>query len=441
MMVSPTYIATYEDAVAFLDARIGAGIKPGLERISGLLEYLGDPQATVPVIHIAGTNGKSTTVGMVGALLSNLDLRVGSFVSPHLHHVEERYAVNGRLIDRDQFVQAVADVAPFCDIYEAASGEKVSYFELTAAIAFQLFAAEGLDVAVVEVGLGGRWDATNIVEAAVSVVTGISLDHQAVLGSTIAEIAAEKVAILKDGGTLVTGPMPAAADGALTAQVSQTNARWYRFGDDFDVEGLERVPTGWLVDVRGLHEVYTDLLLNLHGRHQTAHLATAVAATEAFLDRELPGDLIIAAVESIRSPGRSEVVLHEPLVLIDGAHNEESLDGLATTMSQEFPTISTWTLVMGVRGDRDPEPMIRSLGEGIVRVVVCAPDDPQALGTDVIAIAAARVVGDDNVSVADTVADAVKAAIEGADKQEGIVITGSLYVAGEARTALGLTSP
>ena len=202
MKFSPTYIASYEDAVAFLDARIGAGIKPGLERIFGLLEYLADPQTTIPVIHVAGTNGKSTTVGMVGALLSGLDLRVGTFVSPHLHHVEERYAINSTPIDRDQFVQAVADVAPFCDIYEDASGEKVSYFELTTAIAFQLFAAEGLDVAVVEVGLGGRWDATNVVDAAVSVVTGISLDHQAVLGSTIAEIAAEKVAILKDGGTL-----------------------------------------------------------------------------------------------------------------------------------------------------------------------------------------------------------------------------------------------
>ncbi|GBE26062.1 MAG TPA: dihydrofolate synthase [Actinobacteria bacterium] len=441
MKSSPTYIASYEDAVAFLDARIGAGIKPGLERIFGLLEYLGDPQTTIPVIHVAGTNGKSTTVGMVGALLSGLDLRVGTFVSPHLHHVEERYAINSTPIDRDQFVQAVADVAPFCDIYEDASGEKVSYFELTTAIAFQLFAAEGLDVAVVEVGLGGRWDATNVVDAAVSVVTGISLDHQAVLGSTIAEIAAEKVAILKDGGTLVTGPMPAAADGAATAQVSQTSAQWYRFGDDFDVEGLERVPTGWLVDVRGLHEVYTDLRLNLHGRHQTAHLATAVAVTEVFLDRELPGDLIIAAVESIRAPGRSEVVFHEPLVLIDGAHNEEGLDGLATTMSQEFPAISAWTLVIGVRGDRDPEPMIRALGEGIVRVIACAPDDPQALGTDVVSAAAARVVGDDNVSVADTVADALKAAIEGAEKHEGIVVAGSLYVAGEARTALGLAPP
>lgn len=435
---SPSFIATYADALAFLDARIGAGIKPGLDRISGLLEYLGDPQVSVPVIHVAGTNGKSTTVNMVAALLSSLDLRVGSFISPHLHHVEERYGINGQVIDRDRFVQAVADVAPFCDMYEDASGETVSYFELTAAIAFQIFASEGLDVAVVEVGLGGRWDATNVIDAAVSVVTGISLDHQAILGSTIAEIAAEKVAILKDGGTLVTGLLPAAADGAATAQVAQTSARWYRFGDDFDVEGLEQTPTGWLVDVRGLHDVYTDLQLNLHGRHQTAHLATAVASVEAFLDRPLPGDLIVPAVESVRSPGRSEVVLHEPLVLIDGAHNDEGLNGLVTTMSQEFPAISAWTLVIGVRGDRDPEHMIRVLGDQIVRVVVCAPDDPQALGVDVVADAAMRVVGADNVVVAQVVADAIKVAVQGADAGEGVVIAGSLYVAGEARSALGL---
>ncbi|NOX21831.1 MAG: dihydrofolate synthase [Actinobacteria bacterium] len=435
---SPSFIATYADALAFLDARIGAGIKPGLDRISGLLEYLGDPQVSVPVIHVAGTNGKSTTVNMVAALLSSLDLRVGSFISPHLHHVEERYGINGQGIDRDRFVQAVADVAPFCDMYEDASGETVSYFEITAAIAFQIFASEGLDVAVVEVGLGGRWDATNVIDAAVSVVTGISLDHQAILGSTIAEIAAEKLAILKDGGTLVTGLLPAAADGAATAQVAQTAARWYRFGDDFDVEGLEQTPTGWLVDVRGLHDVYTDLQLNLHGRHQTAHLATAVASVEAFLDRPLPGDLIVPAVESVRSPGRSEVVLHEPLVLIDGAHNDEGLNGLVTTMSQEFPAISAWTLVIGVRGDRDPEHMIRVLGDQIVRVVVCAPDDPQALGVDVVADAAMRVVGAENVVVAQVVADAIKVAVQGAEAGEGVVIAGSLYVAGEARSALGL---
>jgi dihydrofolate synthase / folylpolyglutamate synthase len=438
MTASPTLIATYEDAVAFLDARIGAGIKPGLERIAGLLEYLGDPQDTIPVIHIAGTNGKSTTVGMVSALLSGLDLRVGAFVSPHLHHVEDRYTVNGRPIDREQFVQAVADVAPFCEIFEDVSGETVSYFELTAAVGFQLFASEGLDVAVIEVGLGGRWDATNVVDAAVSVVTGISLDHQAILGSTVAEIAAEKVAILKDGGTLITGPLPATADGAATAQVAQMNARWYRWGDDFDVEGLERVPTGWLVDVRGLHEVYTDLRLNLHGRHQTSHLATAVATTEAFLDRELPGDLIIPAIETIRSPGRSEVVLHEPLVLIDGSHNDEGIEGLSTTMAQEFSAISSWTLVIGVRGDRDPETMIRALGEGVAHVVACAPNDPQALSTAVVSAAAGRVVGDDNVTVASSVAEALKAAVERADPSEGVVIAGSLYVAGEARVAMGL---
>ncbi|VAW09452.1 Dihydrofolate synthase @ Folylpolyglutamate synthase, partial [hydrothermal vent metagenome] len=187
-----------------------------------------------------------------------------------------------------------------------------------------------------------------------------------------------------------------------------------------------------------LHDVYTDLQLNLHGRHQTAHLATAVASVEAFLDRPLPGDLIVPAVESVRSPGRSEVVLHEPLVLIDGAHNDEGLNGLVTTMSQEFPAISAWTLVIGVRGDRDPEHMIRVLGDQIVRVVVCAPDDPQALGVDVVADAAMRVVGADNVVVAQVVADAIKVAVQGADAGEGVVIAGSLYVAGEARSALGL---
>ncbi|MCH7668053.1 MAG: hypothetical protein IIB04_00875 [Acidobacteria bacterium] len=438
MTDSPTIIASYDDALAFVDARIGAGIKPGIERITRLLDVLGDPQQTIPMIHVAGTNGKTTTVLMIREMLGGLGLRVGTFVSPHLHAVEGRYSVSGVPITRDEFVQAVADVAPFCEAYEAASGETVSYFELTAAIGFQLFASEGLDVAVVEVGLGGRWDATNVVDAAVSVVTGISLDHEAILGSTIAEIAAEKVAILKDAGTLVTGRLPAAADGAMTSQVATTNARWYRSGDDFNVEGTERIPTGWIVDIQGIHGSYQDLTLHLHGRHQTAHLATAVAATEAFLDRELPADPLVSAVDAIRSPGRNEVVSHDPLVLIDGAHNREGLEGLAKTLAEEFPAVTSWTLVIGVRGDRDPHEMITSLGPRIGSVVACAPNDSQALSNEAVASAARAVVGDANVSVADSVKDAMSMALEGVATGNGVVVAGSLYVAGEARKAMGL---
>ena len=285
------YPGDYEAAVAFLDRRIGYGIRPGLERIEHLLDLMGNPHRSYPVIHVAGTNGKTTVVRMISDILGAHGLFTGSFTSPHLHRVEDRYAVGGTTFGKTHLARAVEDLAPFVVMEEEQFDESPTYFEL-AAVAFGAFSVDAVDVAVVEVGLGGRFDATNIVDAAVSVITGIAIDHTSYLGDTQAKIAAEKAAILKEGGTLVTGPLGAEARDAVAVRVAEVNASWHEAPEAFHVVKADRDERGWIVDVAGLYDRYEDLVLGIHGRHQVTHLATAIAACEAFFGRALDGDAV-----------------------------------------------------------------------------------------------------------------------------------------------------
>jgi dihydrofolate synthase/folylpolyglutamate synthase len=426
-------ITDYAAATAFLDARIGSGVKPGLERIVGLLDLMASPQEAAPVIHVAGTNGKTTTVGMISTLVHSLGLRAGTFVSPHLHHVEERFTISGETLDRESFTTAVADVVPFVDIYETNSGETVTYFEATAAVAFQAFAAAGVDVAIVEVGLGGRLDATNVVNADVSVITGIDIDHTAFLGSTISEIAGEKAGIVKEGGTLVSGPLPPAAEGAITARVENMGATWYRSRADFRVEDASIAVGGWHGDIHGIYENYDDLFLPMHGRHQLDHLATAVAACEVFLGRALGADDVRTAAALMASPGRIEVMSRGPLVVLDGAHNAQGMEGLAEALAAEFPDVP-WLLVFGARGERDLAPLLEPLRGLVAEVIATAAADEQAIAPDAIATAVTEVFGADlPVEIVVPVAQAITEAMDRVDDAGAVVIAGSLYVAGEAR--------
>jgi len=427
-------IESHADALRFLDDRIGQGVKPGLERITGLLDFLADPHTQYPVIHVAGTNGKTTVVRLIEALLGAHGLRTGSFTSPHLHRVEERFQLDGSPIDADRFVAAMSDVAWPVTEYERRSGEGVTYFELTAALALSLFAAEAVDVAVIEVGMGGRWDATNAVTAAVSAITGISLDHTEHLGESLGEIAEEKAAIVKGGGVLVTGPLPAAAEGAVTAQVAATGSSWLRFGADFSVDEAVAAVGGWQVDVEGVRERYDGLYLPLHGRHQVDHLATAIAVSERFLERALDPELVIAATAAATAPGRLEVAGHRPIVVLDGAHNEEGLAGLAATLDGEFPALP-WDLVVGARGSRDVAQLLEPLAGAIGRVWATAADDPSAIPAHEVAAAAGRTLGVP-VQIVERVPDAVAAAMQEAGPGGAVVVTGSLYVVGEARGIL-----
>lgn len=429
-------ITTRDDAVAFLDARIGGGVKPGLERISGLLALMGDPHREVPIIHVAGTNGKSTTVRLIAGLLEAHGLGTGTFTSPHLQRLEERFTVRGRVLDDAELVAAVADVAPFVEEHERRDETALTYFEVTTAMAFSVFSTAGVDVAVVEVGLGGRWDATNVVDADVSVITGIAIDHTSWLGHSIADIAGEKAAILKPAGRLVSGALPAAAEGPITAQVSQMGASWFRGAADFGVDEARRAMGGWVGDIRGVHETYDEVFLPLHGRHQLDHLATAVAAVEVFFGRALAPEAVREAAAAATSPGRLEVITRRPLVIVDGAHNAQGIEGLATTLANEFPEAHR-ILVVGFRGERDPVELLTPLRGLVGEVIATAAGDPEAVPADSVAAAAREVFGPDTpVDVVTPVAEAAVEAVDRAGEDDAVVVTGSLYVVGEARTRL-----
>ncbi|MEA2001468.1 MAG: Mur ligase family protein [Actinomycetota bacterium] len=429
------YPGDYEAAVAFLDRRIGYGIRPGLERIEHLLGLMGDPHLSYPVIHVAGTNGKTTVVRMISDILGAHGLFTGSFVSPHLHRIEDRYAVGGTPFGPTHLARAVEDIAPFVMMQEEQLNEAATYFELTAALGLGAFAVDAVDVAIVEVGLGGRYDATNVVKADVSVITGIALDHMTYLGDTQAKIAAEKAAILKEGGTLVTGPLGSEATDAVATRVAETGAFWHREPEDFHAVA-DRDERGWRVTVDGVHGRYDDLVLGIHGRHQTTNLATAIAACEAFFGRALDGDAVREAAATVRSPGRLEVGGLNPTVLIDGAHNEEGFLGLAETIEAEFEE-EEWILVLGARGDRDVASLVAPLQGKVTRVFATQADDHLAVDATVVAAQAGDELGAPAEVVA-SVAEAVEWATTAAPSGVGVVVAGSLYVIGEARHALGL---
>lgn len=424
----------YEQAVGFLDAHIGMGMQPGLERIRTLMEMMGDPQTAYPIIHITGSNGKTSVSRMATSLLVSHGLRVGTFVSPHLEVVEERLALDGVAASPDEFAQAVHDLVPFVEIFESRSDVRPTYFELTAALAYSYFAANAVDVAVVEVGLGGRLDATNVGDGAVAVLTGISLEHTAWLGNSIEEIAAEKLAIAKPGSVLVTGRLPEEVLPMAVARAADLDIGHRRFGAEFHPEFVTMAVGGWSGTVSGVYETYDDLYLPVHGRHQFDNLSVAVAAVEELTGRPLDPDAVRQGAAAVTAPGRLEVIRSEPLLVIDGAHNPDAFARLGESLVTEFPP-ADWILVIGAMSDKDLDTMLSHLRGSVARVVATAVDYERATPTDRVAEVAARVLGVP-VDTAASVPEAVARARDLAGKDGAVLVTGSLYIVGEARTAL-----
>lgn len=423
----------YQEAVAFLDDHIGLGIRPGLERMRAFLDLLANPQLAYPIIHITGSNGKTSTARMAASILSAHGLNVGTFTSPHLERVEERLGVDGHHATPEEFAAAIADVAPFADLLEAESGERPTYFELTAGAAFAWFAERAVDVAVVEVGLGGRLDATNVADGTVAVVTGISKEHISYLGDTHAEIAREKLAIAKPGSVLITGPLPSEAEAEAVRHGESLGIPRRAFGRDFRLGAVSMAVGGWLVDIDGVYETYSDLYLPLHGRFQTRNLAVAVAAVEELFGRPIGEEPLREGVANVTSPGRLEVIGRQPLLIVDGSHNDEGMEVLGTALREEFPPLR-WTVVLGVLGDKDLPSMLKRLNGAIGSVIATAADSDRAVPAQRVAEAARRELGEGvTVETVPRVADAVRRAVEVAGDDGGVVATGSLYVAGEAR--------
>lgn len=415
-------------------------LDPSLERIRDLLHLLGDPQATLPVVLVAGTNGKTSTARMVDALLRSFGLRVGLYTSPHLESVTERIAVDGEPVDAERFVAAYAEVAPYLDLVDARHAHPLSFFEVLTAMAYAAFADAPVDVAVVEVGLGGTWDATNLVHAQVAVVTPVALDHQAYLGETLREIAGEKAGIVKPGSFVVLAQQAPEAAEVLLRRCAEVDATVAREGFEFGVLSVGAAVGGQLLVLRGLDAEYDEVFLPLHGAHQAHNAAVALAAVEGFLaGGDVDGDLVRAGFAAVRSPGRLEVVRRSPTVLVDAAHNPAGAQALALALTEAF-AFDRLVGVVAVLSDKDARGILEALEPVLSEVVVSRTTSPRALDVDVLAAVAVEVFGADRVSVVPRLPDALDEAVglaeEGGLGGSGVLVTGSVVTAGEARRLL-----
>lgn len=423
----------YRRAAAFLDRHIELGWKPGMERIQRLVEMMGAPHQQFPVIHVAGTNGKTTVTLAAASILSSMGLKAGRYTSPHLQRVEERFGVGGGGASPGQFAQAVSDVAPFVDLLEAQTGERATYFELTTASAFAFFAAEAVDAAVVEVGMGGRLDATNVVDAEVAVLTGVSLDHTEYLGGTPVEIAGEKLAVLGEGKVLVAGKLAPDVMDAARRRAEQTGSVLRTLGRDFRLEDLRMSVGGWSFGLSGVYGDYEDLYVPLHGRHQAANAAVAAAAAEELFGRALPEEAVREGLAALKAPARTEVVSRSPLVVIDGSHNPEGCRALARTLREELPP-ADWTLVFGAFRDKDIPAMLAPFEGLAARLIATAAGHERAADPAGIVRTAERVLPGLPVTYTERVPEAVELALEWTAEGGAAAVAGSLYAAGEARS-------
>ena len=421
-------------------------IDPTLDRVRDVLDLLGDPQRAFRTVHVTGTNGKTSTARMVERLLREHGLRTGRFTSPHLTRVTERISIDGEPVSDERFVEVWRDVAPYIEMVDerhlAQGGHRLSFFEVFTVMAYAAFADAPVDVAVVEVGMGGRWDATNLVDAEVAVITPIAMDHERYLGDTLVEIASEKSGIVKDGATLVLAHQTDDVEGVVLAAAAERGARVVR--EDVDVAVVDRQVAvgGQLVALRGLGGVYTDVFLPLYGEHQAHNALLALVATEALLTggAALDGAVVEAAFGDVTSPGRLEVVRSSPTVLVDAAHNPAGAEALVDAVTEAFE-FTRLVGVVGVMADKDPEGILAALEPLLAEVVVTQASTSRALDVDDLAEIAVDVFGEDRVHVAARLPDAIDQAVQRAESEAehgaGVLVTGSVLLVAEARILLG----
>jgi dihydrofolate synthase / folylpolyglutamate synthase len=418
----------FEEALADLEARQPERIVPDLDRIRALAELLDHPERTYPTIHVAGTNGKTTTTRLIGRILCAHGLSAGVYTSPHLHSVTERLALCDDPIHEKEFAEAYAHLRPYLEEVDR-QGEPVTYFETLTALAFVWFTEKPVDVGVFEVGMGGRWDATNVVRSKVAVICSIDLDHPE-LGSTIEQVAREKAAIIKEGSTVVVQDPGPAQLAAVHDRATEVGATVLVFGTDFSLRDRTVAVGGQQFGVGGPHGRYEDLFLPLHGAHQAENAAAAIAACEAFMERPLSDDAVREAMAGATSPGRLEVVSRQPLVVLDGAHNPEAARTLATALGEAF----VWGrlhLVLGILSNKDADGVVEPLASRSDHAYACANSSPRSLPPDAVAEACRRAGLE--ATPYPTVDEALKAAEAAADDEDLILVTGSLYTVADAR--------
>lgn len=458
---TPDEIASLLQVEHLLDQRWPeTKIEPSLTRISALMELLGSPQSSYPCIHIAGTNGKTSVARMVDALLTALHRRTGRTTSPHLQSAVERISIDGKPISPALYVDTYREIEPFVQLVdaqsEAAGGPAMSKFEVVTAMAFAAFADAPVDIGVIEVGLGGRWDATNVVNAPVAVITPIGIDHAEYLGSDLASIAGEKAGIItKQADDLVSTETVAIiarqapeAMEVLLRQAVQADAAVAREDSEFAVLSRQVAIGGQVLEIQGLGGVYPDLFLPLHGEHQAHNAAVALAAVEAFFgagaDRQLDIESVRAGFAAANSPGRLERMRSAPTVFIDAAHNPAGATALAQSLAEEFD-FRFLVGVIAVMADKDVDGILAALEPAFDQIVVTHNGSPRGMDVAELVVRAEERFGPDRVVAAPTLADAIETAtalVEEAGESEtlsgaGIVVTGSVVTAGAARTLFG----
>ncbi len=430
-------------------------LTPTLERIAAVVELMGEPQRSFPVIHITGTNGKTSTARMTERLLREFGLRTGRFTSPHLHDIRERIAFDGEPVSAERFVAAYDEVRPYVELVDersAAAGQpRLSYFEVLVAVAYAAFADAPVDVAVIEVGLGGEWDATNVADGQVAVITPVALDHERFLGSTVEEIATEKAGIIKPGAVAVIAQQEVEAAEVLLEKAATVGATVAREGLEFGVLNREVAVGGQLVSLRGLGGDYPDLFLSLYGAHQAGNAACALAAVEAFLGggaQTLEIERVQTAFAQFTSPGRLEVVRRSPTVLVDAAHNPAGAEALVAAVDESFG-FERLIGVVAVLADKDARGMLEILEPLLHEVVITRTTSARALDPEELGAVAAQVFGTDRVHVAAALPDALDLAATLAESGGsghatadglggvGVLATGSVTTAAEVRLLLG----
>src|SRR5262245_31976997 len=442
----PTALS-YEDVERALLARWPeTRLDPTLARIKALVDLLGDPQTAYPVIQLTGTNGKSSTGIMIDTLLRGLGLRTGRFTSPHLESMTERISLDGAPIDPDAFIRTYADVAPYLEVVDRSGPHPLSYFETITGMAYAAFSDAPIDVAVVEVGMGGLWDATNVVDAQVAVVTPIAVDHAHYLGDRPETIAEEKSGIIKAGSFVVLAPQPVEAAEVLLRRVAEVGATAAREGVEFGVVSRQPGVGGQLVSLRGLAREYEEIFLPLYGAHQAHNAALALAAVEAFVGGiELDIDVVRESFGQVIVPGRLEVVRRSPTVLLDAAHNPAGCEAAMEAIQEAF-AFSPLIGVVGAMADKDVEEMLAVFEPTMAQIVCTQNSTPRSMAADELGDLAEGIFGPDRVHIVARLDDAIDVAAglaeEGGSYGEalgsgGVLVIGSVVTAGEARTLLG----
>jgi len=416
-------------------------IAPTLERIAALVDILGSPQLTYPTIHVGGTNGKTTTARMIDSLLFEMGLRTGRFTSPHLESYLERISINGQSINPKELIFSFNDLSPYLDLMDTKFENPISFFEAMTALAFVAFAEHPIDVGVIEVGMGGQWDATNVVDADVSVITPIGLDHMEYLGNTITEIAATKAGIIKEQGFVVLAQQTPEAAVELLRRAAEVGADVAREGLEYSIDSRAIAVGGQLISITGLRGHYDEIFLPLHGKHQASNAAAALIAVEAFFgEQDLDIDAVRAGFANVTSPGRCEIIHRDPTIILDAAHNPHGAKAIAETLQTEF-TFDDVTGIVALMADKDALGILQALEPVMNQIIVTTNSSERSMSVTDLTKLANQVFGADRVFAADSLPAAIDKAIQDAvrplsEESLAIVITGSVVTVGEARTAV-----